>query len=391
MGIRLFIFTLMFLVVAASCREPAATSAFTNLEHDFEQAATDVQQQVKEEVEYNFITSPKFGHENMRADLERARAVQNRADTISAYISHLKDTLSWSLKDGDRQSSASVKSLLTKTGIATRLHSKLITSISQMIEATLDKRDEEDVKKEIVSKCRYTFNDSGDWDHAHFRGGYHMAQMELSRIKADLRTAEKIILSYHIRNSNRGCALPFDQDFAVAVPKTTYAFPGEAVDVAVFFATMPDTSLYKIKEIEMEGQKLNIVNGVGSYRAIASGHGIKSVYGSVTVQRSDGEIRKRPVRADYFVDHPFSVIQTSQSKILYAGIPNHFTVSVPFALSHGLTATVARGAITGNSDGYNLTVNDPGPLTIYVHHKNEAGKLVLIDSSVFTVKSPPAE
>jgi len=116
MGIRLVVYILMFLFIASSCTEPAATSAFASLEGDFEQAATDLQTQAKDEVERNFILSPKFPREHMQPDYERAQIVQHCADTLSAYINRLKDTLSLTGKGSDRESNGTLKNQVLHTG-----------------------------------------------------------------------------------------------------------------------------------------------------------------------------------------------------------------------------------------------------------------------------------
>lgn len=355
---------------------------FESLEQEFENQEGKTRQATSKQVEYRLLIDPKHGKEITKPYYDLAALIENRCDTLIAFVNHLKNTLN---KDAvsSKSPQVAVRLLMMRDGMAKTLRDRLNQTLDSFTGGMLA---EAHLKDSIRVQFPATFGNSQGWETTHFSGTFAMAQMELSRIKKHLAEAEWLVVSKILDYASRGCALSYEQHWGLAIAKNSYLYTGDRFEAMVLFALQPDTFDYKVVGVELGQQKLAIVNGIATYTAIATGTGLHKVDGKVVVRNHVGDIRDYDVHCEYLVAQPLVVVRVDSGQIIYAGVPTPITVKVTDADEKDVVVTAIGGTLQGNKGKYVLTANAPGKLTVKVARKNTSGRIQTLDSTIFRVK-----
>jgi gliding motility-associated protein GldM len=90
---------------------------------------------------------------------------------------------------------------------------------------------------------------------------------------------------------------------------------------------------------------------MGKFEVGASGEGIQNYAGAVEIQGPDGKPRYYPFEAEYQTARGAAVISSDNLNIIYAGIPNPFSVSVPGFPGDKVNAGISGGSFTRKGAG----------------------------------------
>src|SRR6185295_14525177 len=99
------------------------------------------------------------------------------------------------------------------------------------------------------------------------------------------------------------------------------------------------------------GTPVPVNNGMGHLEIPAAGEGIQKYSGAVSIQGPDGKPRYYPFEAEYQTAKGAAVIASDNLNIIYAGIANPFSVSVPGFPADKVNATVTGGSFTKKGAG----------------------------------------
>ena len=359
-----------------------ASPVFKSLEQGFEYQELKMRQKTSTQAEYMLLLAPKHDKESTRPYYNKAVQAKKQCDSLMAFVDRLKNGLAEDVVK-HKDPHEAVRQLMMRDGMAKELSRRLGEFLDSVADGIIE---EAQLRDSIRSQYPVAFGDSANWDAVHFSGSYDMAQMELSRIKAQAAEAEWLVVSQIIEDAGKGCVLYFDQHWGMAVSRRSCVFPGDRFEAVAFFAQRPDTTDYKVIGMELGGRKLAPVNGVGTYTAIATGTGMHNINGKVIVKNQMGLVRDYPVRVSYKVGQRFAAITVDSGQILYAGVATPITVKVAGDDAKDIVVTSTGGNLKGINGKYVLTANETGKLTVRVAHKSMAGKLQPIDSAVFLVK-----
>jgi len=248
-------------------------------------------------------------------------------------------------------------------------------SISATLEAT-------DPTKPVNGKSR--------WEDINFGEGTPLtaANTILTKIQADLKNAE-IEVVRKIFGQMSETQMTFDNFKAVAVPSSSYVIQGQPYKADVFL-TASDSKSNPV--ITVNGSSLPIKDGVGTYTGGTGSVGVFKWKGTIRVKQTDGSyLTKETPEMTYQVAKPSATVSSTNLNVIYAGIPNPFSVSAPGFPLESVKASISGGSISGGAGKF--VINVPGSyvgkeVTIGVTGTTE-GKSINLGNNVFRVKPVP--
>lgn len=111
--------------------------------------------------------------------------------------------------------------------------------------------------------------------------------------------------------------------------------------------------------------------------------------GYIEVARGDGSVDKRPFKSSYTVIEPMATISPTMMNVLYAGIANPISISVPGVPMNAVSATMTNGTLTRNGD---LWVAHPGKVgteSVISVTAQMDGRSMNVGSMTFRVRKLP--
>lgn len=196
----------------------------------------------------------------------------------------------------------------------------------------------------------------------------------LTKVQNDIRQAESEALSELITSIDIG-DVRVNELNAYVIPNSNMVMRGGKYSANIVLAAIDTT---KRPEIFVNGQKLN--NSKGLYEFIAGNVGTHEYSGYIEVSRADGSVDKRPFKSSYTVMEPMATISPTLMNVLYAGIANPISISVPGVPMSSVQASITNGTLSRNGDQW---IAHPGK----VGTESEIKVSATIDGTTQTVGS----
>jgi gliding motility-associated protein GldM len=193
----------------------------------------------------------------------------------------------------------------------------------------------------------------------------------------------------------------FDKIGAKVVPKSSYVLTGDTYEADIFVAAY-DTKQTPIIEIGDAVDTINNVvlgnkttveghEGVGKLKIPAGGVGERKYGGIIKITNAFGDTEHYPFSGSYIVAQPSATISPTAMNVLYIGVDNPVSISVPGVASEKIRPNISGGGGTIKSDGkgaYTVNVTTSGKATISVAAE-VAGSTKNMGSMEFRVKRVP--
>ena len=162
----------------------------------------------------------------------------------------------------------------------------------------------------------------------------------LTRLKAETMNTEFDAVNMLYKHVNKG-DFKFDQVRMISRPKTTYIIQGGVYETDINVAAYDSHQEFMAK---VNGQELHS-NDSGSvhYRTVCNNVGLQKVVGTAYVSNPDGGVKEYPINDSYFVAKPVAVVSLDNMQVLYAGIENPITASVPGVDSRNIKVSISEG------------------------------------------------
>ncbi|MDE6381454.1 MAG: gliding motility protein GldM, partial [Muribaculaceae bacterium] len=173
----------------------------------------------------------------------------------------------------------------------------------------------------------------------------------LTKLQNDIRQAESEALSSLITNVDIG-DVRVNELNAYVIPNSNMIIRGGKYSANIVLAAI-DTTQRPV--VYVNGSRLN--NADGLYEFVPGSVGTHDYSGYIEVARGDGSVDKRPFKSSYTVIEPMATISPTMMNVLYAGIENPISISVPGVPMNAVSATMTNGSLTRNGD---LWVAHPG-------------------------------
>lgn len=283
---------------------------------------------------------------------KKAMAVKQQCEALDKYVGDLKDSLirvtdqiepgakTVALREmkkqddydeptrimcGDKQDGRGHKASELK---------KKIEDFKKNIIGVLDNQDKEKFTKrldELFNTKDPSGKESEDgkktWEMANFYHNPVVATVALlSKIQSDVKNAESEIVT-HLLSAISASDFKFDTLAPKVIAPSSYVIEGQEYSADIFLAAMSSTSN---PEITVGGSSLQVEGGVGTYKVRASGVGEKKYAGIIRVKNpKDNSMMEFKFENSYIVAKPSASVAADKMNVIYIGVPNPLTVSVP--------------------------------------------------------------
>ncbi len=205
----------------------------------------------------------------------------------------------------------------------------------------------------------------------------------LTKVQNDIRQAESEALSSLITSIDIG-DVRVNELNAYVIPNSNMIMRGGKYSANIVLAAIDTTQR---PAIYVNGSKLN--NSDGLYEFVAGSVGNHEYSGYIEVARGDGSIDKRPFKSSYTVMEPMATISPTMMNVLYAGIANPISISVPGVPMSAVQATMSNGTLTRNGDHWVAQSGKVGSEAVISVSANMDGRVQQVGSMTFRVRKLP--
>ncbi|KAA2244701.1 gliding motility protein GldM [Chitinophaga agrisoli] len=141
--------------------------------------------------------------------------------------------------------------------------------------------------------------------------------------------------------------------------------------------------------IVVNGQTITAKDGLGTFTLPVAGIGEKTIAGTISMPKGNGEIETIPFSETYNVGASTTSISADKMNVLYIGLQNPISISAAGVPAESVNASINVGSIRKQGAGnYMVTVANPGRAIINVI-ANVDGKTKSLGSKEFRVKMIP--
>jgi gliding motility-associated protein GldM len=373
--------------------------AFKNINDSLETSKTNVNSSVDQL--FTAFQNTKLKDEPARAKpiWEKAMKAKVYADDLNTYIQKLKDRFvaeggGINEETGDitsRENQDIAQNIMINKKEGAKLKVQINETREKLI-ALLDKDDRAGVSFSLEAKDAGKRSREGKktWEDINFGEGTPLtaANTILTKLQADIKNAEAEVVKKLFGNMDKSL-VNLDQFDAVAVAPTSYVIQGQPYTAEIFLTASDSRST---PEITVNGSSLTVKDGKATYTGGTGSVGAFSWTGKIRVRQTDGQIKEysTPVQT-YQVAKPSATVSPDKMNVIYAGIPNPFSVSAAGFPLESVKASISGGSISGSNGKFSVNVGGAligKEVNINVSATN-AGKTVNLGAQKFRVKALP--
>lgn len=247
----------------------------------------------------------------------------------------------------------------------------------------------------LISTIRHTFDTSDQpnpqeptemqpWITRMFEHMPAIAAMTLlTQYQQAVRNTEANIIRY-LHNATDAGDFRVNKITAEVIPVSSYVTRGGQYQAKIILAAIDST---KRPKITVNGQVIESEDYVVSCNSVGS----FDIAGTIELPRADGSITPYEFSSSYIVGEPTAIISADKMNVLYAGIKNPISVSVPGVPTQNISISATNiKNLTKTGSGWVITPDKVGTeCKISVSIKKEDGKTQSIGSKPFRVKQLP--
>ncbi len=226
-----------------------------------------------------------------------------------------------------------------------------------------------------------------NWQMYNFFHTIALADMVLlNKLKSEIQNAE-VDLVNHLYSAVSADDFKFNTVVAKVIPKATYIVQGGQYEAEVFVAAYDSRSALTG---EVRGQQYTGDSGMLKLKFAAGAIGPQKYSGTLFVKKETGAV-PYDFEAEYFVAAPSATISPTKMNVLYIGVENPISVSVPGVNSKDVNVTATGAGITIKKvkDGdFIATVKSQGKASVSVSAMMN-GKTMNMGTMDFRCKAIP--
>lgn len=190
-----------------------------------------------------------------------------------------------------------------------------------------------------------------NWESLYFESKPLIAVVTLlSKIQIDIENAETNIISTLFSQID-AASFKFNRLKARILATSTYVLEGDQFEAEIYLAAEDTTQQ---PEIFVGGTKLVMKDGKGIYKVTASKAGGPFKWGGlIKYKNPEGNVNNYTFEGEYQVGKPSVTISPTKMNVMYMGVANPISVSVPGVASQNLEVSVSNGGrMEKNGDNY---------------------------------------
>lgn len=229
--------------------------------------------------------------------------------------------------------------------------------------------------------------DSRTWEMNNFYHSPLAASVTiLSKFQTDIKSAESDIVDALLKNVDAD-VIPFDTVAARVVAQSNYVLTGDNYNADIFLAAFNKTLRPKVM---VGSDSITVDHGMGRYNVAATSEGIKTYEGTISMKTPKGSVLTFPFKSEYIVARPALNVGADKMNVLYAGVTNPVTISVPGVPNERLHVSLDNGSLRMTSSGkYDVTNAKAGFANFNVSATMEDGTTRSMGSIKYRVKMLP--
>lgn len=205
----------------------------------------------------------------------------------------------------------------------------------------------------------------------------------LSKLQNDILYAEGEVLSSLLAQVDAG-DLRVNELNAYVMPASRMVMRGGTYSANIVLAAVDTTQR---PEVFINGNRLT--NDRGLYEVNTSSTGTYSYEGYLQVTNRDGSTSRHPFTSEYIVIEPMATVSATMMNVLYAGIDNPVSISVPGVAMSDITATMSNGSLVRNGDAWVARPQQVGTEAVVTVTATMDGRQVNVANSTFRVRRLP--
>jgi gliding motility-associated protein GldM len=295
----------------------------------------------------DFLEMDKKNPQKVHEWLLKAKDVRTKSDELYNYIEEFKVNII-KLTDRDKANdSAYVKQIIAKDNLDKAGQYGLISGNGQILKKKIENYrnflvglSEGNPTKINMYKSIFSTAKSRDgkpWETTMFEMMPVAAVVTvLTKYQSDVRASEAEIVQY-LKAQTDATDFRVNKIEALVIPESKYVIRGDRYKAQIVLSAVDST------------QKTNYyINGSsvanGKYEASCQTIGQKTYSGQITFLGNDGNLRSKSFRGEYMVGEPSATLSNEDLNVVYRGIDNKFSVSVPGVAAANIRITVEGGS-----------------------------------------------
>lgn len=325
--------------------------------------------------------------------VEKTEGVEkNVADTIQMASLENKDnyTIPTNILIGNSEDGSA--------GASRELKNKLNEFKTQLSTYILAK-DKARVKLDINTADPEHSEENENWELYNFYDRPLVASLTiLSKLKTDVKNAEATTVDYLLKLVDVE-TLKFDTIAAKVIPQSNYVMLGEEYKADVFIAAFNKTRNPEIligdynestKSFNGTATPIDVERGLGKYVMNTSKEGVNSYAGTIKVVSPQGKEMVFPFKSEFIVAKPALTVSAEKMNVVYRGLPNPISVSVPGFPNEKLTVSATNATLSNKGGGkYDVKPNGDGVVTVSVVANMDNGERRNMGTQTLRVKRIP--
>ena len=205
----------------------------------------------------------------------------------------------------------------------------------------------------------------------------------LTKIQSDIRNAESEAVSSLMLKVDAG-DLRVNRINAFVIPSSKSVIRGSKYSAQIVLAAIDSTQQL---DIFINGEMLD--NKDGYFETVASAAGIQTLEGYIEVPRADGTKENLPFNTSYIVQEPTATVSNTMMNLMYAGIENPVSISVPGIAAVNMSASMTNGTLVRNGNSWIAKPSTVGKDAVITVTANNEGKSVVVATTTFKVRALP--
>lgn len=205
----------------------------------------------------------------------------------------------------------------------------------------------------------------------------------LSKLQNDLLFAEGEALQTLVASVDVGDVRVNKLD-AFVIPNSKLVMRGGKYSADIVLAAVDTTQR---PAIFVNGRQLPA--NTRTYEFMAGQTGTFTYSGYLDVTRGDGTTSRYPFQSDYTVIEPTATVSATMMNVLYAGINNPISISVPGVAQNAVSATMTNGSLTRSGDHWNAHPTRVGAECVITVTATLEGRSQTVSTSTFRVRKLP--
>jgi len=220
----------------------------------------------------------------------------------------------------------------------------------------------------------------------------------LTKMQTDIKNAETETVTLLLKKIHEN-DLKFDTVAAKVIAMSNYVLLGEEYKADVFIAAFNKTinPVVLTGDYDKETGKFNgnvdsipVSRGQGKYTMKTTREGFVKWGGTISLKSPKGNVLSYPFESEFIVARPSLTVSAEKMNVMYAGVVNPVSISVPGVPNERLTVSISNGKLKAIGGGkFEVTGVTAGTAVVNVTATMENGEKKNMGSTTFKTKNLP--